>query len=929
MVCRDANIPIRACLLLTFDRNQPYVTDYLQESGNQQERTVPFLSRVVSFTRNIFRKDERDHELDNELRSQLGLMIDENVRKGLTPDEARRAAIIELGVVEQVKEHVRAARTGAWLDSLLQDIRFGLRMLRKSPGFTIVALLTLALGIGINTAVFSIVDSVILRPLPYKDSSRLAVVRSQVALFPTFRLGISWPTFQEIRKEVPGFEQSAVYRQTRMKLSRQDAADMLQVANVSGDFFEQLGASQQIGRLLAPHDMEGNTSQAAVISNSLWRTRFGSNDRVLGQTLALDDKQYVVVGVAKSGFDFPERTDLWIPMALSSSERQNFTNFNFLLIGKLRANVKLDTLNAQLRTVAERIRGQSPDFRNGYDLSAQLLMESRVGNVRKGFFLLLAATTLLLLIACSNVASLLLARGSGRQHEMALRAALGASRLRIVRQVLIESLLLAVAGGTVGIALAIGGVSLFRNLAPPDTARLGEISVNASLLWVAFATAIAAGLIFGIAPACHASSVNPNATIKEGDLTATGAPRQSRLSAAVVVIEVALSFVLLAGAGLFIRSLSDLLRVDTGMRTDHLLTFTLPQGDISPTMSSGERDAAITSETGGLRQVLDRIKTLPGVQSVAASDHLILNGSMWMRGGLQVEGAAPPPKGAQRVAYSRAVSPTYFQSLGIPLIRGRAFAENDIRGGQLVAIVNEAMARAYWGTPDVIGKHISIEKDSKGNPEWAEVVGIVADTRDIMLAAAPQPEYYLPVYQLWTASPQIIVRTANDPVALAGVISKNVWAATPDQPVTDVQVMAAVIAQTVAEPRWRAILLGIFAGFGILLALLGIYGLLAYGVSRRTREIGIRIALGAESFDIVRLVIFRGFVLAFVGTGIGIGVSLALFRIIASELFSVKPTDPFTLTATAILMLVTAGLASYIPAWRAMRVDPMVALRHE
>ncbi|MGH9572268.1 MAG: ADOP family duplicated permease [Candidatus Acidiferrales bacterium] len=877
----------------------------------------------------LFRREARDRELAEELESHIAMHVEDNLRAGMSAEEARRQALLTLGGMEQTKERYRAQRALPWIESFIQDVYYGLRVLRKTPGFAVVAILTLALGIGLNTAIFSIVDSVVLRPLPYKDSARLAVIQSRVALFPTFRLPIAWPTFEEIRKEVPGFEDSAAYKIDQMKLTGQGAPALLEVASVSDGFFEELGTKPQIGRLLAASDLAGETSRGVVISNALWHARFGVDRKMLGKTLVLGEKQYVVVGVAAQKFDFPERADLWIPLSLSTGERQNFTDFNFLFIGKIRSDQKLSTVNAQLHTVADRMKRESPDLRNGYDLSAQLLFESRVGNVRKAFLLLLAATTLLVLIACANVASLLLARGFGRQREMALRAALGASRVRIVRQILIESLLLAFAGGLIGVALAIGGVALFRDIAPPGTPRLSEITVNASLLWFALATSVAAGLIFGLAPARHASSLAPNAALKEGDLAAGGSARQARLTAAIVVIEVSLSFVLLAGATLFIRSFTDLVSVDTGMRTDHLLTFALPQGAMGPNISSTQRRAAIIGQTERLKQFLDEVKALPGIQDVAVSDHQVLNGTMWMRGGLEIEGALPPPKGEQRVAYSRAVSATYFQSLGIPLIRGRAFTDGDAVGRQLVAIVSETMARTYWGTLDVVGKHISVEKDAKGTPEWAEIVGVAADVRDIFLAAHPQSEYYLPLYQLWNNSPEVIVRTAGNPQALSSVISKDIWKSDPTQVTSNVELLSDVISRSVAEPRLRMFLLAIFAGLGLVLALLGIYGVLAYAVSRRTREIGIRVALGARRADVVRMVVGRGLILVIVGIIIGIGAALALFRVVASELFEVKATDPLTFVAASALMIFTAVLASYIPARKAMRIDPMQALRHE
>lgn len=880
--------------------------------------------------RGLFRREAVERELDEELRYHVERKTEENIARGMTTEEARRAARIALGGVEQVKEQVRAVRAGAWLGTVMQDARFGLRMLRKNPGFTAVAVLTLALGIGANTAIFSIVDAVVLHPLPYKDSSRIVAVTSRTSMFPGIRLGVSWPAFQQIRSDVTAFEETSLYESTRMNLTQQGAPAMLNVVDVSDGYFEELGAGPQMGRMLQPRDQQPGENQIAVIADTLWRTRFGADSGVLGRTLILDDKPYLIVGVAPRGFAFPEDADVWVPLALSAEEQRNFIAFKYALLGKLRPAEKLGRAQVQLHAIAGRIKSEAPRLRDGYEIAAESLLETRVRNVRKAYLLLLGAATLVLLIACANLASFLLARGWGRQREMALRAALGASRGRIVRQVLIESMLLALLGGTAGIVLASGGVNLFRAIAPAGTPRLNEIAVNSSLLWFALATSIVAGLLFGFVPARRASSVDPNGAIKDGAAGGGGSARQPRLGSAFVIAEVALAFVLLVGAALTMESFSRLLRVNTGMRTDHLLTFNLPGPAFRPgMMTAGQMDSEADAGIERLREFLGQIQAVPGVEGVAASDHALLDGTFWMQGDLKIEGAVPPPSAAERVAYSRSVSPSFFQLMGIPLLRGREFAGRDLRGAQRVAIVNETMARQYWGTLDVLGKHLSVEQDGKGQPEWAEIVGVVADSRDVLLSNSPHSEYYLPVYQLWGESHQIMVRTALDPNVLANDISKQVWKVDAEQPITDVQTVSNIIAGTVGEPRLHAILLGVFAGVGLVLALLGVYGVLAFSVERRTREIGIRMALGARKSDILRAVVGHGLALALAGILLGTGAALGLSHVIASELFGVKPTNPLTFAGAAALMATAACLACYIPARRAMRVDPMVALRHE
>jgi predicted permease len=889
-------------------------------------------ARIRSSWRNLLRRRHIERDLDAEVLSYAELLAEENMRQGLNPKDAKRKARLDLGGTEQVKEEVRANRAGAWLEAVVQDLRYAARILRKNPGFTAVAVFTLALGIGANTAVFSIVDSVVLRPLPYKDSSRLVEVTTRTAMFPAFDLGISWPAFERIRDQATAFEESALFESGRMKLTQQGAPVQLDVVNVSDRFFEELGEQPQIGRLLLPQDQKPGQNQVAVVSDAFWRKGFGGAADVLGKSLVLNQKSYLIVGVAPRGFSFPEKADAWIPFALSAEDQQNLTAFMCRFLGKLRRGESLAHAQAQLHTIAERIRNDAPELRDGFELRGESLMEEQVGDVRKAYLLLLGAATFVLLIACSNLASLLLARGWGRQREMALRAALGASHGRIARQVLVESVLLALLGGAVGIVLAIGGLNLFRAIAPAGTARLTEIAPNPSLLWFALIISVVAGLIFGFAPARRASSMDPNYALKEGSsdgVAGTGSARQPRLGSALVIVEVALAFVLLIGAALTIQSFSRLVRVNTGMRTDHLLTFDLPTSTLQPGMTTAQMESAAAVGTERLREILDQIQHIPGVQGAAATDYQVLGGTSMMMRGLKIEGAVPSNSAAERIAYSRYATPSFFPLLGIPVVRGRAFTDHDVRGGQRVTIVNETMARQYWGTLDVVGKHLSMSTDDKGQPEWSEVVGVVADTRDVRLSNKPHSEYYVPIYLSWNDSHQIMVRTAGDPNALAGVISKQIWKTDPEQLITNLQTMDRTIAETVGEPKLRAILLGVFAGVGLALALLGVYGVLAYSVARRTREIGIRMALGARPPDVLRMVMRQGLLLALAGIVLGACAALALSRLIESELFGVEPTDPLTFAAAAALMIVVACLACYVPAWRAMRTDPMVALRHE
>jgi putative ABC transport system permease protein len=892
---------------------------------------MAIFQRTKGIVHNLFRRKSLERDLDAEVRSYAELLAEENMREGMNPQEARRNARLDLGGHEQVKEAVRASRAGAWFAAALQDLRYAVRVLRKNPGFTAVAALTLALGIGANTAVFSVVDAVVLRPLPYKNSSRMVDVTTRTAMFPGFRLGISWQAFEMIRSQASAFEEFALYSEGSAKLTNQGAPAQLQATHVSSGFFEELGAQPQLGRLLLPQDQQPGQDQVAVLGDVLWRTRFGSALDIVGKTLVLNAKPYVVVGVAQKAFRFPTGAELWLPLSLPAEEQQSWTAFNLKFVGKLRRGETLAHAQTQLQTIATRARDSQPALHDGYELSGVPLIETYVYDLRKAYLLLLGAATLVLLISCSNLASMLLARGWSRQREMALRAALGASRGRILRQVLVESLLLACVGGAAGILLAVEGLALFRAIAPPDTPRLDEISISPALFWFALGASLVAGLIFGLAPARRAASLDPNDALKQGassGVTGTGSAGQPKLGGALVVVEVALAFILLIGAGLMFQSFSRLLRVNPGMRTDHLLTFDLPTSAFDPGMSAAQMESVATQGTEHLRETLARIGSIPGVEGVAATDHEVLGGTASMQGGLRIDGALPS-KSADRMAYARYISPSFLQVLDISLLRGRNFTDRDTRGAPKVVLVNETMARQYWGSLDVLGRRLSVDSDDKGNPKWCEVVGVVADTRDVLLRNDPHPEYYLPAYQLWSDSHQIIVRTAGDPQALAGVISKAIWEDSPEQLITNVRTMTAVVSESVGEPRLHATLLGIFAAVGLALALLGVYGVLAYSVARRTREIGIRMALGADRPNVLRMVLRQGLRLAFAGIVIGAAGALALTRVIASELFETKPADPLTFGAAALSMLVVAALACYVPARRALRVDPMIALRHD
>jgi predicted permease len=873
-------------------------------------------------------KEARERELSAEMDSHLQLHIEDNLRAGMTLAQARREAIMKLGGVEQAKENYRERRGLPFLETLFQDLRYGLRMLAKNPGFTATAVLTLALGIGVNTAIFSIVNAVILRPLPYKDSSRMVTFNVKTAMFPAFNLQPTWPAFQAIRTQASSVEQAVASWETDRTLTGTGQPAVLDVAGVSDSFFESLGAHPAFGRLLADQDQNSSQDHVAVLSAALWRSRFASSPSAIGKKLILDNQVYTVVGVAAEGFAYPVRAEVWVPIPLSSEIAQNPTFFSVNVLAKLRKGASLESLQAELAVISQQLEQelekQKPNLKGGYKLTAETLLDSRVQDSRKGYLVLWAAATLVLLIACANLTSLLLARGLARHREMAMRAALGASPRRLRRQVLVESCSLAMLGGWAGVSVAAAGIQVFRAVAPPDTARLNEVSMDWTLLWFALGCSLLSGLLAGLAPARRAARLSPNELFKQG--TGAGGANPSRFGSALVAIEVALAFILLTGSTLMTQTLANLLYQNPGFRTDHLLTFDLPQ---PPNWNEKEADTRAESQIARLQQIIADVGRLPGVEDLAASNLGVLNGIYFSHAGIKLEGVPAEKAEISEGIVSRYLSPGYFRMLGVPLRRGREFEGSDTRPANRVAIVNEAMAQKYWGTLDVVGKRISISTDAKGNPEWNEIVGVSANVRDLNIQEEPRPEYFLALFQWGVFSHHLVVRTRTNPDALTDTISRQIWASFPDQPLTHVMTMTRTIADTVGDQRMHAALLAVFAFLGLSVALLGVYGVVSYSVARRTQEIGVRMALGAVRGDVLRMILQQGLTLVSLGAGIGTVGAFGATRVLASELYGVTPTDPRSFLAVIILMLIIGCIACWFPARRAMQVDPLVALRYE
>jgi putative ABC transport system permease protein len=696
---------------------------------------------------------------------------------------------------------------------------------------------------------------------------------------------------------------------------------VLDVTDISSDFFQQFGVTAQAGRLLAEGDQKSGLDHVAVISDRLWRTRLGNDAAILGRTLTLDKQIYTIVGVGPRNFQYPDRTDVWVPLSLTPEVAHNQTFFMFHVTGVVRKGETAERLRAQLGIIAQEFPKVTPQLGKDFQLNAQPLLEETVGDARENYLVLLGATAFVLLIACANLTSLLLARGWARHREMAMRAALGASAGRLQRQSLAESCTLALLGGAAGIGVGALGVRLFRAVAPVDTPRLNEITTDWTMLWFAFGSSLVAGLIFGLLPARLASRITPIQVLKEGGAGSIGS--FFKIGNALVVLEVALAFVLLAGSTLMVQTLAHLLRQDPGFQTEHVLTFDLPQPALG-----GEKEAFAAKRNQQLNDISEIVRRLPGVTDVAAADHGVLTGSRFVHSGLKVDGV-PSEKLLDQDAMERYVSPGYFRILGNPLVRGREFNERDVRNGPKVIIVNESMARKYWGTVDVLGKRISISGRAKDKQEWNEVVGVASDVRDLDIQSKAEPEFFLALSQWSVRSYHLFVRTEKDPDALAAVISRQIWANYPDQPMTHVATLRRTISESIGGQRLYAVLLGTFAIIGLSLALLGVYGVVSYSVTRRTQEIGVRIALGAGPADVLRLVLRQGLILISAGALMGLAAALAMTRFIAGQLYGVKPNDPLTLLVAVGLIVLVGSLACWTPTRRAMRVDPMVALRYE
>jgi putative ABC transport system permease protein len=804
------------------------------------------------------------------------------------------------------------------MQTLWQDLRYGARMLLKQPGFTLIAVFTLALGIGATTAIFSVVNAVLIRALPYRDADRIMTLWQRNTQSGAKEDGASPANFLDWQSRSQSFTEMAAAEPYSLNLTGQDEPEAFRAWLVTEGFFQILGVGALHGRTFAPEEYKAGNARVVVISHGLWRRRFGGDPHLIGRTLRFSGQQYTVVGVLPPEFEFPTGREMWAPRVITERDRMMRGGGYIPVVARLKPGVTPAEAQQEMDAVAAALAQEFPQANRERGVAVVPLAEQLTGRVRPALVVLAGAVGLLLLIACANVASLLLARGAEREREFAVRAALGAARGRLVRQLLTESLLLALAGGLGGILLAGWACGAMLALIPGGLPRAGEVGVDGRVLAFAVAVSALTALIFGLAPALKFSRPDPNKSLKEGGRGASGPARQ-RLRQALVVSEVALALVLLVGAGLLVRSFARLLEVNPGFSTERALALEVHAWGVARTPEQ---------RADFFEQTIDRIAALPGVRAAGAVSALPFHESaIDPTITFTVEGRPVPAPGQEPTAYLTVATADYFNALDIPLRRGRFFTRFDRRDSAPVALVNETMARRYWPGEDPVGRKITASLF--GQLINCEIVGVVGDVRHTGLDSEPRPELFRPHLQSAYGSMTYVVRTVGDPLQLLPAVKREVWAVNKNLPFTSTATVAELVSRTLAARRFTLVLLGSFAALALALAAVGLYGLMSFTTRQRTHEIGVRMALGARGRDITRLVVSEGLLLALAGVAVGAAGAWALTRFLGGLLFGVSATDPLVFAALSLLLLAVALVACFVPAWRATRVDPMAALRYE
>ena len=889
---------------------------------------MPFLSRARSLWRNVVHARQVERELDEELRGYVDLLTAEKMSAGMSPDEARRAALVEAGGVEQLKDSVRDARSGAALETTLQDLRFGLRLLRRSPGFAALVVLTIALGIGANSAIFSVINAVVRKPLSYPTPERLMFITSQ---FPTLgfdKFSVSGPEFHEYRERTRAFADIAAYVTGAVNLSEGARPERVVAQFVSANMFDVLGVPPAIGRPFTAAQDLPNAEPVVVLSSELWRRAFGGDPGLVGRQVEINGRKRTVVGIAPPGYDLHDaRTQVWLPLGLDPSDRTNGRgSHNYYLVGRLKPGVTEAAANNELRALLRQWGQLTPNAHVPNDSTHRLQMaplrDEVIGNVRVALWVLQGAVALVLLIACANVANLLLARAESRHKELAVRTALGAGRTRILRQFVAEGVVLATLGAALGLALAYWGLKALLAANPQSIPRATEITLDPAVLAFTVGTAVLTSVIFGLAPLLHVRSDALASAMRESDTRTTASAARNHVRRGLVIGEIALAVMLVTGAGLLLRSFKNLTGVDAGFDPAQLVTF----GVVLPQASYPDPQQRVQFMT----ELTRRLEEMPGVQRAAAAYGLPplrqVNANDTQFQGVPQTSDDPP----HNVDYYQSVTADYFTTLGIRIVEGRGFNRGDA-GGPGVAVVNEALAKRFYKGQSPIGRRLRPPRGD--STPWLTIVGVAKNVKQGGLEAEVGTELYFNFEQGPTTGDfvpgqmNIVLRSVRPLEALAPGIHRAVTTMDPGLPVVQLRTMETVFGESVTRQRFLSQLLGIFAAVALLLAAVGTYGILSYMVTERRREIGIRMALGAGYPQVIRLVLGSGMVMAVVGVGLGIAGALALSRLTRSLLYGVSPVDPLTFGVAAAVITVVALAASLLPTRRATRVDPLVAIR--
>jgi putative ABC transport system permease protein len=883
-----------------------------------------WIRALTSRTRTWLSPSHVEQDFEHELEGHLEMLTDENVRRGMSPEEAKRAARIRLGGRTQLKETNRELHGLPFIETFLQDTRYAFRMLRKNPGFTAVAVLTLALGIGANTAIFSVVYAVLLKPLPYTNPDQLFTAFQANKQQGIAETGCSYLNFEEWRAQNHVFSELAGIVAHQLTLTGRGEPTVVNTSVVTPEFFALLDVKPVAGRIFLPQDGKQGAPPVVLVSEDLWRGRFGADPKIIGTSINLDQRPSTVIGIISGAFRTPfftTKQEVWIPLVqdpLFSTFMPKRGSHLLPVIGRLKPGVSVAQAQAEMDAISGRLAGEFPAENNGWTVRLVPLQKEIVGDVRTALLVLLGAVGLVLLIACANIANLLLTRATSRSKEIAVRTALGAGRVRIIRQLLSETAVLGLLGGAVGIALAYWGVEALSSLLPSSLPLMNPNRVDYFVLGFALFLSAIVGVAFGLVPAMFAANADIQNTLREGARSGESRNRR-RARSLLAVAEISLAMVLLVTAGLLLRSFARLTSVSPGFDAQHIVKadISLPQFQYS----TPQQWTAFSEE------LLGRIQSDPGLQdSAVVVPRPIADRNVKLP--FDIVGNPPSSAGASRTASFVSVSPGYFHVMGIPLLAGRFFNQHDISSAPRVSIISEAMARLYFPNQDPLGKQLTFGFPPNGEA-MREIVGIVGNVRDVALGQNPGAMMYVPFAQapFWGAN--LVVKSTLSTSSVAAAIRQEVQRMDKDIPVTDVAKMPDLIDASVAQPRFRTFLLGLFAAMALVLAATGIFGVISYSVSRRTNEIGIRVALGASRNTILSMILRETLVLTFAGLAVGLPCALAASHLVGHMLFNVSANDPATLAAVAFSLAAVAALAGYIPARRAMRVDPMVALRYE